>query len=217
MNEIEKLEQQKADIEKQIKDLKSKATEFLKGKWYKSDEGDNFYICCTTPGNVNNATGFGVWGNNWSNRYSFSPCNGKFRLATDKEILEMLINEAKRRKLVQGVLFKDPNGNSSHHPFQKVELIDAYFDKVYNQLVNGERGTGVLFNDGKWAELAHQIKIGEYETKWVDGVLHVGCQRIPQYLVEKCFQNMTDLKATEIIIQGEKVSLETIEKILKLK
>ena len=128
------------------------------GKWYKINRGGNNALIYYT--NSYNDYGFN-YGNNWTNSFSTKNAvlhNRMFKPATDKEVEQALIAEAKKRGLKEGVLYLSPNKN-----FKRVVKEPIYLSKSKNGLCC-ENGDFIFYN-GEWAEIRNTIAKAEAEKK----------------------------------------------------
>ena len=134
------------------------------GKWYQSKDSYAIYfieeILNTENENRVNAYGFnndGIWSENANRSYGrIAKC---FRLATTEEVESMLIKEAEKRGLIEGV---------------KINKLDNYYYGVLNTMIIGKpkleldgdilvtQSTNgyntALMKDGKWATIVETPK-----------------------------------------------------------
>ena len=129
-------------------------TKRIVGKWYI----DNKYPKCIinyqrTDKNKYNY-GFGLYGS-FSNKLG-NYGNERLRLATEEEVSEALINEAKKRGYKEGVrcqfgLIKE---------IRTIETNDFEFKLEYNTLgIKRKNGNAdIIFRSGKWAEIIEETE-----------------------------------------------------------
>ena len=129
------------------------------GKWYKSSTDIEFLVCYQSSGFDN----YGFWDDQpYRDNISFGDYwDNMSRLATDEEVSAALINEAKKRGFVEGVeficLISGKKGKTECPGF----LYEGAYGKNSNSLETSFAETsinGVLYKDGKWAEILPQEK-----------------------------------------------------------
>ena len=114
----------------------------LAGKWYKFGHRNSLMVW----NNQKNTYGFfdGKYDTDWS----FS--TKKATLATDKEVGDALIKEAKKRGFKEGVQFIDVVDG-------ELEVVDGnvyqYFPNIDSLTLNSDR----IYKNGKWAEIIETI------------------------------------------------------------
>jgi hypothetical protein len=133
----------KARIEKECPELFKNTLEV--GKWYKEKEKSNLLVCFT---DIEKGYGYGV---NRINEWNDNFCRDdkkSFELATEQEVKEALINEAKKMGFIKGAKFlsvltavKSECGINYNYYYDENELYS-----------NGM----CLFKDGKWAEIVKE-------------------------------------------------------------
>jgi hypothetical protein len=112
-------------------------------KWYKHSYKGIFFF-------TDYRCGYGIdSGGGWHISPSSGIDSGQWTPATDTEVSEMLIKEAKKRGFVQGVTVESCVMSSF---IRKIEKEDYKFTK-YNQLTTGSI---TLFENGKWATIVEQ-------------------------------------------------------------
>jgi len=183
------------DLQEQIDNFK----EVLEvGKWYKNKG-------CIACFEGNGADGYGFnRKNEWRGKGSqwFKGSDGSYifegyllfkdwTLATDKEVEEALIKEAKKRGFKEGVCINNVMngmlGNikegvefSYNNVTNRLYLIDCVYDNKANYGSSAVNNKYTIFNNGKWAEIIED-KVPEINgcKMEVDGDYHVkfGCAR----------------------------------------
>ena len=127
------------------------------GKWYKSEYYE-YIIFNLKEINNNICFGYGANGSKWYDDTSFMPVKSAI-LATTKEVESMLIKEAEKRGLIEGV---------------KINKLDNYYYGVLNTMIIGKpkleldgdilvtQSTNgyntALMKDGKWATIVETPK-----------------------------------------------------------
>jgi hypothetical protein len=113
------------------------------GKWYWVDNGlaNELLICQQRNNPAFGFTSGGDFCDDMGNICVAQP----YRLATDKEVEEALIAEAKRRGFKEGVKYKDINDKCIYPCQEEFELIDG---KLMCTV-----GGGWIFLNGEWAEI----------------------------------------------------------------
>lgn len=133
--------QERKQLKQQLKDLPSLEV----GKWYKDcNEWLGFYD------GANFIYGFST-GGNWYSDSSIYTVTERERPATDKEVEEALIKEAKRRGLIDGVSVLNEYGK-----LDKVGNYTWYENGIFHS--NGYAHWIELMKDGKWAQIIEQPK-----------------------------------------------------------
>ena len=139
----------KENIEKEFPKL-FKEDALVVGKWYKS-EG-----CLFNYQKQSNVYGFFTDGSWMNGDWIWYGANAK--PATDKEVEEALIKEAKKRGFKEGIEFKSVSrGNSIERGYD----VFGYYSNQ-NQLCNGG---GSVFIGGKWAEIIKETITKEQAEK----------------------------------------------------
>ena len=126
---------------------------FEVGKWYIKDVGVKSLFVWSGNNNLNYGFFGGEWGECWSMNFP-----KVWRPATDKEVEEALIKEAKRRGLEHGnfeCLFMVTNPYTDGEP-------QYDFDPFFNRLGIYRN---VCFDNGKWAEVIETITKEEAEKE----------------------------------------------------
>jgi len=148
----------KNKIESEFPDLfKAK---LVNGNWYWHPDNTGFLMCWS--GNYGESDSYGInHAGEWSNiLHSYKSYN--YIQATDKEVEEMLINEAKKRGFVEGVKYISA-WNDVVCEYSK----NLIYDSVKNCL-SGYNGNNCIFQNGKWATIIEQHKemtLSEIEEK----------------------------------------------------
>ena len=164
----------KENIEKEFPKLfKEDALEI--GKWYKHYSGGLNYLVCS----VGNRIAYGFMDGEYATGLLF----GNERLtqgcvpATDKEVEEALIKEAKKRGFFNiGNIFKscfdDNNEARTISKYDSSTDIDYYYDKADNALRSNGLNTyfkfcsnPLIYEKGKWAEIIKETITKEQAEK----------------------------------------------------
>jgi hypothetical protein len=131
----------KARIEKECPELFKNTLEV--SKWYKYNDSDIHLVCFT---NVEKSEGYGFCKSGWVDLDIWNDRN--LRLATEQEVKEALINEAKKRGFVEGTKF-----------LSLLSAVKSICGINYNCYYNENElySNGMcLFKDGKWAEIVKE-------------------------------------------------------------
>jgi hypothetical protein len=137
---IEKLERELAELKKELK------PEFEVG-WYKNTARDNKDILIYWNEHKKSLYGFDINGD-WFDDEEYGFHEYYDIPATDKEVKEALIEEAKRRGFKEGVTVNEVgdrcNGNMT--------IIGNEYD-LFSRNKKLMVGDGIVFNNGKWADI----------------------------------------------------------------
>jgi len=153
----------KEKIEKEFPKLfKKDALEV--GRWYKSRDNHGEYLMVWN----NSEETYGFWGNEYRDDLSFYIISNKIP-ATDKEVEEALIKEAKKRGFFNiGNTFKscfdDNNEARTIGKYDSSTDIGYYYDEVHNELRSNGLNTyekfcsnPLIYEKGKWATIVETI------------------------------------------------------------
>jgi len=137
--------------------------ELAKGRlWkYKYKNSEVHLVCFTS---VQESKGYGFDLSGWQNGTTWSKNN--LRLATEAEIEEALINEAKKRGFKEGVVFNSPNGKNHFNKEQEViecEFIYTSHDNYLTITKTSKNHNGIIFKDGTWAEIIPTVTELSYQ------------------------------------------------------
>ena len=152
----------KTKIEKEFPKL-FKEDALVVGKWYINIDGLKclHFVTKITDSKEYFAYGFS-FSNEWKNNKGFGSVNDytnkNFRLATNKEVEEALIKEAKKRGFKEGVEFKSVSSGNS---IERVYDVFSYYSNQ-NQLCSAG---GSVFIGGKWAEIIKETITKEQAEK----------------------------------------------------
>ena len=125
-----------------------KETELVVGKWYKHDETGCEYLICYTGDD--RCYGFFDGDYDIDLRYTESVKTEHSTPATDKEVSEALIKEAKKRNVWETPI----KCLAGKHNWDTNNCYDIDFDKYSNKLWSS---FGVVFEKGKWATIIETI------------------------------------------------------------
>ncbi len=197
------------------------------GKWYKLTHGrGKFFGYITDISNIEfRYYGFsylGLWQENGC--YFINDVNLKNQMipATDKEVEEALIAEAKRRGFKKGVRYSAVNVGYEDQTNILINSNTFKYLPKYNEL---QINNWVIFKNGKWAEIIEdKIMIGGHEVKKESGVFKdgqmfdykIGCKRVGFGMLCSLKSFMINNEFKTVAFDGIETDLETIEKILKL-
>ena len=214
----EELEQRLEAFRQELLKEFSKENKFEIGKWYYCEKKGHHYLYYY-QGDNKNSYGFfrGDWTQDWGCGLAASWLT---RPATDKEVEEALINEAKKRGLfdLHKKSIKFPNGDI----FKKGSFLNGGNEYKYSEGFLEWHGLEI-FENGKWAEIVDdKIMIGGYDVKKIyhankERVFYkIGCKEITQTTLENIYLFMTNNELKKVAFDEIETDLETIEKILKL-
>jgi len=201
--ELEQLKEQLNSISEKIKQLETPS--FQKGKWYieKDYHFNKPYKCLVFF--ETELTGYGInRDGKWINTFRRDD-HELFMPATDKEVEEALIKEAKKRGFKEGVKVERTNemlklhGTSSANEIVLIENNRFTYDKIENSLCIDGR---VIFINGIWAEIIFDYSIG-CKKVGVGGLLFL-----------KAF--MKNNKFETVSFDNNKITIKDINKILDL-
>ncbi len=175
-----------AKIDKWQKELDNYKERLEVGKWYKLSDAEiaNDYgykgvlFCFKGYGSVN--YGFGRANNNYLNNY----CAHEYRdyvPATDKEVEQALIKEAKRRGFKEGVSIKYLSGTTNTSGrFNRLRLHRGAL--IDNQ-------SAIIFERGFWAEIEDKTPVINGYKMEVDGdYVKFGCKEFKISYVKKLYK-----------------------------
>jgi hypothetical protein len=146
----------KKNIEKEFPKL-FKEDALVVGKWYKYH--DNYQESLMVWNNSEDTYGF--WGNEYRDDLSFHISYDKIP-ATDKEVEEALIKEAKRRGFKKGVKFiRLSNGvimTVDGLPYFQHGILSVLSPKTeWSSVYKGGCSNPFIFDNGKWATIVETI------------------------------------------------------------
>lgn len=150
----------KSKIEKECPELFK--TKLEVGKWYKWIDGENVLLWNITEIKNKTIYSYGFYNEDWidnkitySKKYYQEACEN-LKPATEEEVKEALIKEAKKRGLKDGVILKKECINQNAHSVGK-PIKGFYFDFNSNT-IDSENSCGWIFKDGKWATISNPIE-----------------------------------------------------------
>lgn len=126
-----------------------KNTKLTKGKWYKNLTYEGSYFLFDGIGNFN-YKGCGVdYLGNWYDNGNWG-MDDFYREATQQEVEEILINEARSRGYKEGQVIKSfVSGESRLHDYGEGFKFDIYNNRLWYN-------SNILFQDGEWAEVVNE-------------------------------------------------------------
>ncbi len=201
MNELEQIKKQLNDISDKIKQLEK--PQISLNKWYKH--------CCGGFHFNDVINSYGIdGGGKWYNGNGFFMVHPEnWTPATDEEVKEALIKEAKKIGFKEGVGFK-----SASTEFKCKINSNWNYNPNINSLSNYG---GHVFCEGKWAEIIDEpLKVCGYEVKKVDNHFEIGCKKIHESRVKSLKDLMQHSGFKTVSFDNYSVSLEEINKILNL-
>ena len=155
----------KTKIEKEFPEL-FKEDALVVGKWYKFG-GD--YLICIEEINDKKGVVYGFMNNSWYKSNDFQLIGGFYQyiLATDKEVEQALIKEAKKRGFKEGVSFKLIEGSVGMLNSTKITKdYEIVYEASINRLVLKRIGIlYTIFKDGVWATIIKETITKEQAEK----------------------------------------------------
>lgn len=142
-----------------VKHLKEKGlieVGFEVGKWYINDS----FVICTISLNDKVVDYYGFQNdvyidNDWMDECYF---NKEMVGATDKEVEQVLIEEAKKRGLWGDIKIEDHVGDYEFKRLNNCSFMEGFGgEMLYNK-------NGVIFSNGKWAEIKKSYTISDYQS-----------------------------------------------------
>lgn len=168
------------------KDIEPK---FVVGKWYRWGEGRNLdFLGCFTGAKYDR---FEYYGFNVNGKWKNEDYYGLFKPmipATDKEVEDALIKEAKKRGFKEGVGFSGVSisGKNDGSPGECDEKFK--YDSRINTLVNPSRA--YIFSNGRWATIIEGTQINGKDVTIKDGTITIGCTEQPVMLFKDMLESL---------------------------
>lgn len=176
--------------------------QFKVGDWITCDEGNKLMLRINTaPLNVNDnglfiATGFSYDGV-WELRGQFGSAGKPWRLATEEEVKEALIGEAKRRGFKEGAVV-----DCAEHGRRTKMCLSSWYYHYDNDLLS--YGGADIYKKGEWAEIVEEekpITIAGYEAEIHEDYVKFGCRNVKWETIV----GLLDLSQAVTISMGEHV------------
>lgn len=233
MNELEKLEKAKQDIQDKIDKLKSEP-KLETGKWYKNES----QLFCLTKLHGGQTYGYGFQNEEWKVFEDTSIGGWTFdnertnKPATNEEVEAALIKEAKKRGFKSGALIKSKydvwlkEGGVRFEYKNKTLIMHSERSSTPNDgYVSKNGGHLTIFSNGKWAEIIQEPKvvINGYEMKQEGGMVKFGCAEFnEEFFIEikkgiydsNC--NYSNRKIKSITLDsGVEITVKQLEEIVK--
>lgn len=195
------------------------------GKWYTlkdSPENNVFYVTSVDETGTSYGYGFddGVWFNNQEQISTNCACNevafqSRARLATEKEVKNALINEAKKRYPIGTYLTCLRNWHKDQKLYSNQNKFDL--EDKHNQL--WEKSAYMrycVFQNGKWAEIVpNEVKVNGYiVTKINDSSVKVGCKQFDIKWLDGLYNFIYYYDGEYIASDGSKWTGSDISKII---
>lgn len=135
------------------------------GKWYKEPNYGSAIYCITS---IESNRNFSAYGFNWENRWTDKKLDfgttedSSLTPATNKEVEEALIKEAKKRGFKEGVNFNVCRGSRNVQEFKS-----GHYFRMRNDgaLCIRAAGCGTVFYKGKWATIIKETITKEQAEK----------------------------------------------------
>lgn len=214
----------KEQLLKQIEELKRQVElldkpEFKTG-WYKTTIGSIYYL---EKGEKDWLNGYGIGRdyNQWFDKKCICKQYQIERPATDKEVEEALIKEAKKRGFKEGCVANNSKVHGGIYENNKLNrgysfhFIDG---GLYYGNLEFNDSQFCIFKNGKWAKIIKDepIKIGGYEVVKEQYGFKIGCKKFRTEFIKELQQAMESQSLTKVSFDGIETDLETINKILNL-
>lgn len=206
------LQKQLNEIQKQIDNFKEEPKIEI-GKWYTDNDSDSDFLMCVTKINGDEYFGYGFTG---CSGYRNSDDNNSWgsisydikREATDKEVEEALIKEAKKRGFKKGVTVNQKtayNGEGGSYEIGAQRYL-------YSPIAQNFSISGVgIFNNGKWAEIIEDEKptICDYEMEVESEHVKFGCKKLHKEEVDLLYGLCKSLNVTSLTLDNGDYKFET--------
>lgn len=197
-----KAERLRKELEETEKALKENTLEV--GKWYNRQGGE--LLVWNDGKETYGFTSSGGWSD-----YLLCSCLPGATTATDKEVKEALIKEAKRKGFKNGAKYRNYLGSTGIIKESCFEFRNGHLSQVDNV---GGNNVHFIFEDGKWAEIISKPELPEiegYKGEDEGNFLKYGCAEIPK----EWFQMMNGNRqiASFKLTNGVKFSTEHVEQI----
>jgi hypothetical protein len=160
----------KERIEKEAPELFGKP-ELVKGEWYKNELDTVFFFNGKTNGV--NPCGFGFsGGSDWTEETDFGWFNEGIVPASEQEVTEVLIKEAKKRGYMEAFSIKDLSSFGG--------IIEVGCEKTFkfyaseDLWLNNANENVLIFREGKWAEIVEEKKPELVKGEWYKTLLGNG-------------------------------------------
>ncbi len=206
MKTLEQIEEQFSQFKKEIKELKRSEERKYKpyvdksqlevGKWY-IHKIDNWIIFITEL----DGAGYRFYGkkiSRWVNKDFFFNISD-FKPATDKEVEDALIKEAKRRGFKKGVRFNQENINKGYR--DNVE-VDSDSFRFRNNTLSTRDAFWIIFQDGKWAEIIEQVApvptINGHKMEVRENTIKFGCEEYFKCDIKSLYQYARDCRISHL-------------------
>ena len=148
----------KTNIEKEFPKL-FKEDALVVGKWCKINNEDGYLLNYSGTGTV-----FGFLNGNYRNDYNFDQYHyDNAKPATDKEVEEALIKEAKKRGFKEGVKYENYLGSNGFIKDSCWKFISSL--NTLSQENNEGNNLHYIFDKGKWAEIIKETITKEQAEK----------------------------------------------------
>lgn len=210
MKEIEKIKKAMEALQKQITELEKGEVKYEVDKWYTSPKTGEAIFCVTRiSGRVVYAYGIN-WKGEWKDGIDFSNITDDRVKATDKEVEEALIKEAKKRGFKEGVTVTNIFGCKG------VIGVDFYGFTEWSGGVLSYLGC-YIFKNGKWATIIEEPKvvINGSEMKQEGDIISFGCAKFHKDWFDVLYNDIRSKNKTHVL--GMKMYEGTNRKISSIK
>lgn len=169
--ELKGLREERKSYELKVEVKVEKKEKLEKGKWYKHEDR-TFFIKDIDKLSFFTYGLFHDWEDHWE-VMTGSEIEKNLKPATDKEVEEMLIKEAKKRGFKEGVEFNTPDSTKcspSHGLYGPIQWSGS---KLEDDI------SACIFLDGKWATiLEDKLELNGKEVTIEDDYIKIGCKTV---------------------------------------
>jgi hypothetical protein len=207
----EDLQNRLNEVQKMIDNFKEE-TKLEVGKWYKTENGRITFL-----ESFESCKGYGFNHSNWHNTeigFTFISDPEDWNPATNKEVEDALIKEAKKRGFKDGITVIRPNEWGEVNNNVTLSGNEFNFNGNWFGTYKGRR----LFKDGVWAEIIEdkKPKICGFEMEFVeDGhAIKFGCKTFTTSRVKALYKNMQVLGVHHFSIEGNGIKINELKEVV---
>lgn len=184
------------------------------GKWYiiKRIEYDSKYVPALIYLKDKSISNYGFnhagdWTVSYGDTGSWDNTEDIYTPATDKEISEALIKEAKKRGFKEGIKYLSPNKS-----FERVIKLPLKCDtdSVY------DRDSNVIFLEGKWATIVERSvpTIAGYKMEDAGCMVKFGCESFDKGFLKQLYESAKHCRLSAVLLKDTEVSLNQLKEIV---
>lgn len=208
MNTKQQLQDKINDLQKELDSFKE--PEFKKGDWvyWKGNKKDYGVIEKLAYGDCY-ILEYTIRGEG-----AYDSCHkSNLRPATNKEVEEALIKEAKKRGFKEGVEYKNYLHSTGKINGSCWEFRNGILCQVANYNLHNIH---YIMKDGKWAEIIEETKptIAGYEIEIEGNWIKFGCNKYHKEYVNNLYTACNEIGVTGFIIEDNEVSIEQLKEIV---